>query len=240
MIGDELLSNLALLIGCYLYVFLVIVISGKIENFASVSAKLSRKFLHMMIGILPLLIPLFTYNHFPLNFPFFVAAPFIIVTIFASPYSPSKQILEKMGRLGNITEGGHKLGLLFYSISYSILALLFSTEPTIIAAGIFPMAFGDATAALIGERYGRHRFNIFSKKSVEGSSAMFLISFLSISISLFYFQFFYQQDILVAIVAALGTAFIAAIAEILSPLGFDNLTVPILSALTFWVLIGGI
>ena len=239
MIGDELLFNLALLIGCYLYVLLIILISGKIANFASISTKGSRKFLHMMIGILPLLIPLFTYNSFPLNFPFFVASPFIIVTIFASPYAPSKRIFEKMGRLGIITEGGHKLGLFFYSISYSILALLFSTEPTIVAVGILPMAFGDATAALIGERYGRHKFNIFSKKSVEGSIGMFLISFFCIVVSLFYFQLFYQIEIFTAILAALVATIIAVLAEILSPVGFDNLTVPILSALSFWILIGG-
>ena len=240
MIGNELLFNLGLLIGCYLYVFFAIVISGKIANSASVSAKASRKVLHMMIGILPLFIPFFTYNVFPLNFPFFVAAPFILVTLFATPYVPSKPIYEKMKRLGNITEGGHKLGLVFYALAYSTLALFFSTKPLVVAAGAFPMAFGDATAALIGEKVGSHKFNTFSNKSLEGSVGMFLISFLCISVSLFYFQLFDQIEIFTAILAALVTTIIAVLAEILSPLGFDNLTVPILSAISFWILIGGL
>ena len=240
MFNGEIFTNLALLLACYVYVLAIILISGKMDRVFHISRKSSRKFLHMMIGNLPFIIPFFSYNSFPLNFPFFVAAPFILVTYLASAYSPSKRVQEKMKGLSGITEGGHQLGLVFYAVSYTLLALFFSTKPYLIAAGVLPMAYGDAFAALIGEKYGKWHYRIFTRKSLEGSIAMFLASFLSLSFSLLYFSLLYAFPILNAVLAALGAAFIAALAESLSPLGFDNITVPILSALTFLLLSGGL
>ena len=239
MLDNETLVNLGLLVICYAYIFLVILVSGKMEGFMHVSSKTSRKFLHMMIGNLPFIIPFFSYNTFPLNFPFFVAAPFILVSLLASPYSPSKRIYEKMKGLSVLTEGGHQLGLVFYSISYTLLALFFSTKPYVIAAGILPMAYGDASAALIGEKYGRRRYHVFAKKSLEGSIAMFLASFISLAASLIFFSILYSLPFYSLILAALGVALVAVLAENLSPLGIDNLTVPLSSALIFFVLTGG-
>ena len=120
---SEIFTNLALLIVCYTYILLTILISGKMDSVFHISRKSSRKFLHAMIGNLPLIIPFFSYNSFPLNFPFLVAAPFILVTFLASPYSPSKRISKKMKGLADISEEGHQLGLVFYAVSYTFLAL---------------------------------------------------------------------------------------------------------------------
>jgi hypothetical protein len=54
------------------YVLMAILLSGKASKLLGISIKTSRKLLHIMIGNLPFLIPLFTLNSFPLNFPFFV------------------------------------------------------------------------------------------------------------------------------------------------------------------------
>jgi phytol kinase len=240
MFDGEIFANLALLLACYVYVLVVILISGRIDRVFHISRKSSRKFLHMMIGNLPFVIPFFSYNSFPLNFPFFVAAPFILVTFLASAYSPLKWVNEKMGGLSGITGGGHQLGLVFYAISYTLLALFFSAKPYLIAAGVLPMAYGDAFAALIGEKYGKRHYRFFAKKSLEGSIAMFFASFIILSISLLYFSLLYTFPIPNAVLAALGAAFVAALAESLSPLGFDNITVPILSVLTFLLLSGGV
>jgi dolichol kinase len=186
----------------------------------------------MMIGNLPFIIPFFSYNSFPVNFPFFVAAPFIIVSLLASSHSPSKRIYEKMKGLSVLTGGGHQLGLVFYSISYTVLAFFFSAKPYFIAAGILPMAYG--------EKYGKRRYHVFAPKSIEGSIAMFLASFLSLAVSLAFFSMLYPLPLFNSILAALAVALVAVFAETLSPLGLDNLTVPLLSSLTFFVLMGGI
>jgi dolichol kinase len=239
MFDGEIFTNSLLLIACYAYVLLIILISGKMDSVFHVSRKSSRKFLHAMIGNLPLVIPFFSFNSFPLNFPFLVAAPFILVTFLASPYSPSKRVYEKMKSLSDITEEGHQLGLVFYAVSYTLLALFFSAKPYVIAAGVLPMAYGDASAALIGEKYGKRRYRVFAGKSLEGSIAMFLASFISFAVSLLFFSVLYSFPVFDAMLAALGVAFVAVFAESLSPLGFDNIAVPILSSLAFLILSGG-
>ena len=191
-----------------------------------------------MIGNLPFVIPFFSLTTFPLDFPFFVAAPFIVVTLLATPYSPLKKIRRELDGLAGITEEGHQLGLVFYAISYSILALFFSGRPYIIAAGVLPMAYGDASASIVGERFGRLHYRLLAEKSIEGSVAMFAVSLASVVASTLYFSSYYPISPVGLLPAALGTAAVATLAEGLTPLGFDNVTVPLLGALTFLVLSG--
>jgi phytol kinase len=236
--NTEVATNLALLVACYGYILALIFFTGKIAN--NHSKNTSRKFLHIMIGNLPFAIVFFSYNTFPLNFPFFVATPFILLTFLVTAYSPVKSISKKMSGLTEVTEGGHKLGLVFYAISYTILALCFSSKPYIIAAGILPLAYGDAAASLVGVKYGKKQFRIFARKSLEGSVAMFLITFASLGTGLLFFSQFYSLPFTASIVAALAVTIAATLIEALTPKGFDNITVPLISALLFFFLIGGI
>ena len=87
----EVFANIVLMLLCYAYVLLLILVSGKMDKHLPISKKTSRKFLHIMIGNLPFVIPFFTSAFFPA----LIAAPFILVTFLASPYSPSKSIGTK-------------------------------------------------------------------------------------------------------------------------------------------------
>jgi dolichol kinase len=200
------------------------------------SRKASRKFLHMMIGNFPFIIPFFTSNIYPV----LVAAPFIFLTFFTSPYSPFKNISKRLKGLADITEEGHHLGLVFYAVSYTFLALFFASKPCVIAAGVLPMAYGDSAASMVGERYGRRRYKLVADKSLEGSAAMFFASFFSFTISLIFFSTLYSFSVFGKIFSALAVAAVATLVESFSPMGFDNLTVPAFGALTFLLLDGGI
>lgn len=230
---DEFLWNILLMTICYAYIVLVITISSKLNNFLHVSRKASRKFLHVMIGNLPFIIPFFTANIYPT----LVAAPFILVTFLASPYSPLKPAGEKMRGLVGITEEGHSLGLVFYSVSYTVLAFFFASKPYVMAAGILSMAYGDAFASIIGEKYGKTKFRFLANKSVEGSVAMFFFSFSSYALSLAFFSTLYPFSFFDKLFSAVVIALVATVVEGVSPLGFDNLTVPAFSVLTL-VLLG--
>jgi dolichol kinase len=234
----EIFFNLLLLVLCYLYIIGVILLTGKITDRLPVN--ISRKFLHIMIGNLCFIIPFFSFNTFPVNFPFFVAAPFILLTLLVSPISPIKTLTSKMSGLTDVTSGGHNFGLVLYAISYTVLALLFSSKAYIIAIGILPMAYGDAAASLIGLKMGHHPYNIFCKKSVEGSIAMFCVSYLALILSLVFFSFFYPLTLVTIMIVPLAVALVAMICEALTPKGLDNLTVPLFSALVFMLLAGGI
>ncbi len=159
MFIEEVFLNVLLMLLCYFYILFIILVSGRMNEVLHISPKMSRKFLHAMIGNLPFVIPFFTSEIYPV----LVAAPFILVTYFASPYTPFKSISRRMKGLADITEKGHGLGLVFYAISYTFLALFFSSRPIVIAAGVLPMAYGDSAASLVGEKYGRRKYKLRGK-----------------------------------------------------------------------------
>lgn len=232
---SEVSWNILLMLLCYGYVLLIITVSSKMPEALDVSQKTSRRFLHAMIGNLPFVIPFFTSNIYPA----LVAAPFILVTFLASPYSPFKN-WKRLRGLADITEEGHPLGLVLYAISYTLLAFFFASKPYVIAAGILPMAYGDSAASLIGEKYGKRRYSLVANKSFEGSTAMFFGSFLSLTTGLVFFSALYSFSVSAAILAAIPVVIVATLVESISPKGFDNLTVPILGASTLWLFAGGI
>lgn len=227
---DELLWNLTVMAGCYAYIVALIVISPRLR----LPGKVSRKVLHAMIGNLPLIMPFFTAS----IYPFLVASPFILVTLLATPSSPIK-LGEKMKGLSSLTEEGHHWGLVLYAISYSALALLFGVKPYIVAAGIFPMAYGDSLAAVFGEYYGKHKYRVFETKSIEGSLGMFLGSFVSLTLAFLYFGLLYPFTFN-PLVPAFAIACLATVVEGVSPKGLDNVAVPLVGAATFLILTGGI
>lgn len=228
----DLQVNLIVMAACYLYIISVIVIAGYLKR-GTLSPKGSRKFLHAMIGNLPLIMPYFTQS----IFPFLVASPFILVTFLATPYSPVPWISEKLSALSDITEEGHHTGLMLYAISYTALAYLYGTRPYIVAAGIFPMAYGDSAAALVGMRYGRRRIG---SKSLEGSAGMFLGSLISLLLGMAYFSGIYGFGLVDQLVPVLLVSIVVTVVELISPSGLDNITVPILGALTFIFAGGGV
>lgn len=225
-------ANLVVMGACYLYIVLVIVVASYLKH-GILSPKASRKFLHSMIGNLPLIMPYFTNS----IFPFLVASPFILVTFLVTPYSPFKWLSGKLSGLTDITEEGHHTGLVLYAISYSALAFLYGNTPYIVAAGIFPMAYGDSTAALIGMKYGRHKVG---KKSLEGSVGMFLGSFFSLVFGMVYFASIYGFSASAQILPVFLVSLVVTIVEFVSPSGFDNIAVPLLGAFTFMYTGGGV
>jgi phytol kinase len=235
--NTEIIANSSLLILCYLYIFAIIVLAVRIDH--KFPKNLKRKFLHIMIGNFVYIIPFFTFTTFPTNFPFFVALPFILLTLSASLASPFN-LKNKISGLADITTSGHQFGLVLYAISYTILAFFFSAKPYVMIAGILPMAFGDAAASIVGQKMGRHQFNIFSKKSLEGTTAMFTITFVSVTLSLLLFSCLCPFSTSILLLASLGVATLATAIEVLTPKGLDNLTVPLISAFAFLLFIGGI
>ena len=200
-------SDIIGLILVYGYVAILLILSEKVLN---KYPTFSRKFLHVMVGNVLFILPLFT-SQFVMTF--LAAAPFIVLTFFMSQYSPIK--LED-----KISSSGHGFGLVYYAISWTTLAFLFFDQPWIIAVGIAAMSYGDGMAALIGEKYGKHKYNIFGdKKSFEGSIAMFLVLIATLGVVLTYYHVSIASLLIIPIVALVATIF-----EGVTPKGLDNIT----------------
>ena len=111
-----------------------------------------------------------------------------------------------------------KTSTLIYTLSGIFFTILFFEKKIAVLAILF-LTFGDGFAALVGERYGRHK--MFRKKSWEGV----ITNLCTCLVVGFVFSFFYQLNVLQIILGSLA----AAVIEIL-PVK-DNLLIPVFSAL---------
>lgn len=183
----------------------------------------NRKLIHILVGNIVFVVPLFESRWI---MGFLAAAPFILITYFISPISP-------LSASSKTSASGHGLGLLYYSISWTLLALLFFDYPVVIAVGIICMSYGDGSASLVGKKYGKHLLKIASDdKSVEGSTAMFLVSISVIIITLYIFGSLPVNLLFIPLVVGIAT-----IVEIFSVRGLDNILVAISSSVSYYILI---
>ena len=107
------------------------------------------------------------------------------------------------------------------SICWGILG-----DKLLVLACVYAWGIGDAFAALVGKRFGKHKINLpFAdhRKSWEGSAAMFLSSFLSVmTILLIRGGLGMGSCLLIAIVAATATTY----TELCTKEGLDTITCP--------------
>lgn len=131
--------------------------------------------------------------------------------------------------------GRKSLGTFFYAVSIGCSMVWFWPlhQPQYAAIGILIMTWGDGLAALVGQRFGAHPYQIWGeKKSWEGSLAMLLVSYgVSLAVLLAV-----QGPILATWIVAAVTAAVATVLESASKYGIDNLTVPLgTAAICFWL-----
>ncbi|MFH1013997.1 MAG: diacylglycerol/polyprenol kinase family protein [Thermoplasmatota archaeon] len=210
----------------YVYVAILLVVTEKV---LVKHPETSRKVLHIMVGNVAFLLPIFITREM---MAFVAAGPFILFTFLMSPYTPIKSIR------GKTSSAGHSMGLVYYSITWTILAYLFFDSMVVIAIGIFAMSYGDGFASLIGMKYGKHTYNVVGdKKSFVGTAAMFLFTFIMMIVAILYYQFVmdYTFSFTFASVSLLALfAAVGAIVEGFTPKGLDNLTVPFVIAALYW------
>lgn len=147
-------NDLIVLAIAYIYVIVIFVLS---EFVLDLSPSISRKFLHIMVGNCVFIMPLFTNPYNAL----FITVPFTILTFLLTEYSPIK--IDN-----SVTSSGHALGLLYYATTWTVLIILFPINNlAIVALSIAAMCYGDGFAAVIGEKYGKHEYNISGDKKLS-------------------------------------------------------------------------
>ena len=113
-------------------------------------------------------------------------------------------------------------GVHYTTVGALLTMVLFGSQPLAVWSGLLCLAFGDAAAALVGRKWGRHRWPGTSK-SVEGSAACLAACFAAC---------------LAAGVPwpAAATAASAVAAVELSPMPFDdNLWIPLSAGAVVWL-----
>lgn len=96
----------------------------------------------------------------------------------------------------------------------------------LVLTAIYAWGFGDAAAALVGKYFGKHKITfkyLDGKKSVEGSTAMFVTSFISVAVLLTCRGNMTMVGyILIPVIVAL----VSTVAELYSKNGFDTVICP--------------
>jgi phytol kinase len=209
--------DLIALLASFAYVFAAIGAAEGLRKWRGYSVDFTRKFIHIAVGM-------WAYGTVLLfeNRVFAIIPPLAFVAINAFSYWRGTFKAMETGEKGN-------LGTIYFPLSFAALIWVFWGRPHLIVAGLMPMTWGDALAAVIGRRIGRRRYTILgSTRSVEGSTMMFFAGWVATSVALMLLGTGGPVTALwVSAVTALG----AAVVEAASPWGIDNLTVPAVSAL---------
>jgi len=216
LLTNPTLVNLAIPLGAvFAYLAVLVAIANFLSHLIPQDPELTRKVVHIGSGNVILLAWWFDISRSVIVSAAIIAAA-IAVTSYLIPILPS---IESVGR--------KSFGTLFYAISMGILAACFWVDtPQYAVIGILVMAWGDGMAAIIGQRFGKHKYQIGGiSKSWEGSLAMAIAAFVVTATVLVCVQGNSWQVWTIALVVAL----IATVAEAFSKVGVDNLSVPLAS-----------
>lgn len=225
-------SDITGVIISMVFVVSVLIISEAIRKMGRFPTEFTRKFIH--IGVSHWWI---VAMYFINDIRYAVIPPIIFVLL--NYYSYKKDLIKSMERGKDSSD----LGTVYFPISLIILIFLtwnggfLERDLKYLGAlGALIMGYGDGFAAIIGENFGRRKYKIFgNEKSLEGSIAMFSFSFLVSVIILGSFIGLEIDNMRISFVVAV----LAAFTEALTPYGFDNLTVPIISTLAAYYFVQG-
>jgi phytol kinase len=226
------------LIFSYVYAFGLLFLVEAIGKKFNISQFITRKIIHIGAGLWTWAI-VAIFDHW-----LFGIIPFATF-IFLNYIFNKKKSFEQMD------DEESSLGTVYFAFSITVLFLAFWRTDALIdrvhiaLAGCMAMTLGDAAAALLGKHINSTTFHVFGNtKSIVGSIAMFLFSFAAIFFTL---SIVPGSDLSPASAVLSGltiffyaviTAVAATAVESLSPSGTDNLTVPLLTGLLLFLLIG--
>lgn len=200
-----------LLSAAYLLALLVV---AEVARRRGVARSATRKIVHVGVGtwIVPSFLLYSTWV-----WPALLAAGFVLVNALSLRY----------GWIASMEGERRNVGTILYPLSFALLVMgCWGTRwQAVGAGGVLVMAYGDAAASLVGRRWGRHVYRVAGHpRSVEGSAAMFLVSWAAVLAGFWAFGRVPDSQLVLtaAVVAAVATGL-----EAVSLFGFDNLLVPL-------------
>ncbi len=199
-----------------------------------------RKSVHISMGFLTILIAIFP--RWLIILCVLIALFFILVIARPTVW---KKGFDAMASREEDVSSGFLHGPLLYILMTLFSMILFDLR---VAAGVFCiMAFGDGFANVIGTRIGKHKFEQFNHKSLEGSLAFIFFAFVSSTLAFFlvsnnsdintwisFLEIKNPQDIItgyVVLVNLIVSVIVATIELTTSEKINDNISVPIVAGI---------
>lgn len=182
---------------------------------------LLRKLVHTLVGLLTLVMTILFQSR-----GWALVPPVLFTVVNFSP--KLRSFLPELAQ-DEKTRGG----LWMFPLGVVLVYLLFWTGPDRgpVLAGLAALGLADPVAALVGSRFGQRKFAGFGYgRTMEGSLAFLLVAGVAGALIAS------ATPGAPAVRVGVGCGAVGAIAEALSPHGFDNVTVPLLVAAAYRVL----
>lgn len=178
-----------------------------------------RKILHFIL-LTSLFVFVYAYNTWWLSVltcVFIIVVAYPILYFFERFSSYSKTVTER--KKGELRSSLIIVFVMFATVITVCHGLIGNKQLSF--AVIYSWGYGDAAAALAGTKFGKHK--IYKKKTLEGTFAMFITSFVVVALILFLLNIVAWYGV---IVTAFVTAFSVALVELYTPNGLDTVTCP--------------
>ncbi len=221
----ELLTGLGLL-GAYFIVCATGALA--LRRFVTVPKEVFRKILHSI-----LLCSLFVWLHAFETWWVSALAAVLFIAVVYPALTLGERISGYSALLVERRRGEIKRSLVVVFGMFAALICLcwgWLGERWLVLACVFAWGFGDGAAALVGKRFGKHPLQgrlIEGRKSVEGTVAMFGVSFLAVlAVLVIYGSAPWYANLLIAMLGAAASA----VVELYTRGGMDTLTCPLAAA----------
>lgn len=217
MINNILESQIFVLIGTLIFLSGLYIIFSLIKKKYNISAEMSRKMVHIGLGVTTLTFPwLFTET-----WPVWIMCVVSIITLLGLRH---KKFRTNLGQALHSIER-ESYGEICFPLSVAILFQLAHTDPVFYIVPLLVLTLADAFAAIVGVRYGKSHYDAAEGiKSIEGSIFFFITAFLCIQIPLLLMSNYDNGHI---ILIALFLAMLITLCEAASWQGLDNLFIPL-------------
>jgi phosphatidate cytidylyltransferase/phytol kinase len=201
--------------------FLIVFIIGEIAyRKLGVSAEITRKWSHIASGFLALLFP-FYFDHFA--WVILICATFGVFLFICKHY----KFLPSINAVERRTHGSILFPL---AVTVSFISYQYNHEIIYYYLPVLTLAICDLCAAIVGKRFPIKSIKIYLETKSLGGYLAFVISFVLLNIT------FVLLGYQIPVYFILFTAFFTAFIELLSPRGFDNISIPLSVILCMMIL----
>lgn len=184
----------------------------------AVHPEMSRKLVHIVMGLVTLSFP----------WLFAEAWPVLLLSILAIAALAALRFLPALqGRFGQVLHGVERKswGEIYFPLAVALLFLLADGRQLFYVIPLLTLTLADAVAALVGVRYGEHRYATSEgSKSAEGSLAFFVVAFLSAYVPLLLLSPSGRSE---ALLISLVLGILVMLFEAIAVGGLDNLFIPL-------------
>lgn len=213
--------------------FTFVGVAERLRKTTTLTGNTTRKIVHILVGVFVFFVPIV----------FISPVPGVIMSVLFIGINYISVRFRLFKGMDDTTRETY--GTVYFPLAFLILIVLFwNTYPVIISASILVLGLADAAASYVGEsvKYPRTYNLSGDKKSIEGSIAMFAVTFFVSAGCLLWYPFTLTPEAYVAgsslvfiLMLSLVVAAVATVVEAMAVRGLDNFFIPVSTSVILFV-----